>query len=106
AIQGRGFTTMDEIENRNCFDAFLGSIPGNCAHNVRHPMLNTLNLAHLFPLSAVWGGSEKETNLYDGPPLLHTVTGGSTPFKLNLNFGDVGHTCIIGPTGAGKSVLL
>jgi type IV secretion system protein VirB4 len=106
AIQGRGFTTMDEIENRNCFDAFLGSIPGNCAHNVRHPMLNTLNLAHLFPLSAVWGGSDKETNLYDGPPLLHTVTGGSTPFKLNLNFGDVGHTCIIGPTGAGKSVLL
>jgi type IV secretion/conjugal transfer VirB4 family ATPase len=106
AIQGRGFTTLDEIENRNCFDAFLGSIPGNCAHNVRHPMLNTLNLAHLFPLSAVWGGADHESNLYNGPPLLHTVTGGSTPFKLNLNFGDVGHTCIIGPTGAGKSVLL
>src|SRR5450631_2039864 len=106
AIQGRGFTTLDEIENRNCFDAFLGAIPGNCAHNVRHPMLNTLNLAHLFPLSAVWGGAPTETNLYNGPPLLHTVTGGSTPFKFNLNFGDVGHTCIIGPTGAGKSVLL
>jgi type IV secretion system protein TrbE len=106
AIQGRGFTTLDEIENRNCFDAFLGSIPGNCAHNVRHPLLNTLNLAHLFPLSAVWGGADYESNLYDAPPLLHTVTGGSTPFKLNLNFGDVGHTCIVGPTGAGKSVLL
>ena len=106
AIQGRGFTTLDEIENRNCFDAFLGSIPGNCAHNVRHPLLSTLNLAHLFPLSAVWGGSAIEANLYGQPALLHTVTGGSTPFKLNLNFGDVGHTCIIGPTGAGKSVLL
>ena len=106
AIQGRGFTTLDEIENRNCFDAFLGAIPGNCAHNVRHPMLNTLNLAHLFPVSAVWGGTATETNLYEGPPLLHTVTGGSTPFKLNLNFDDVGHTCIIGPTGSGKSVLL
>ena len=106
AIQGRGFTTMDEIENRNCFDAFLGAIPGNCAHNVRHPMLHTLNLAHLFPLSAVWGGAPSETNLYGGPALLHTITGGSTPFKLNLNFGDVGHTCIIGPTGSGKSVLL
>ena len=34
------------------------------------------------------------------------MTGGSTPFKFNLNFGDVGHACIIGPTGAGKSVLL
>ena len=106
AIQGRGFTTLDEIENRNCFDAFLGSIPGNCAHNVRHPLLSTLNLAHLFPLSAVWGGEASETNLYDGPPLLVTVTGGSTPFRLNLNVGDIGHTCIIGPTGAGKSVLL
>ena len=106
AIQARGFTTMDEIENRNCFDAFLGSIPGNCAHNVRHPMLNSLNLAHLFPLSAVWSGEPTETNLYDAPPLLHTVTGGSTQFKLNLNYGDVGHTVIIGPTGAGKSVLL
>jgi type IV secretion/conjugal transfer VirB4 family ATPase len=106
AIQGRGFTTLDEMENRNCFDAFLGAIPGNCAHNVRHPMLNTLNVAHLFPLSAVWGGTSTESNLYGGPPLLYTVTGGSTPFKLNLNFGDVGHTCIIGPTGSGKSVLL
>jgi type IV secretion system protein VirB4 len=106
AIQGRGFVTLDEIENRNCFDAFLGSIPGNCAHNVRHPMLNTLNLAHLFPLSAVWGGEPTESNLYGAPALLHTVTGGSTPFKFNLNYGDVGHTCIIGPTGAGKSVLL
>src|SRR5450631_3093305 len=106
AIQGRGFTTLDEIENRTCFHAFLRAIPGNCAHNVRHPMLNTLNLAHLFPLSAVWGGEPTESNLYDGPPLLHTVTGGSTPFKFNLNYGDVGHTCIIGPTGAGKSVLL
>ena len=73
---------------------------------MRHPLLNTLNLAHLFPLSAVWGGSETESNLYNGPALLHTVTGGSTPFKLNLNFGDVGHTLIVGPTGAGKSVLL
>jgi type IV secretion system protein VirB4 len=106
AIHGRGFVTLDEIENRNCFDAFLGAIPGNCAHNVRHPLVNTLNLAHLFPLSAVWGGEPTESNLYNAPPLLHTVTGGSTPFRFNLNYGDVGHTCIIGPTGAGKSVLL
>ncbi len=105
AIQGQGFVTIDETENRNAFDAFLGTVPGNCAHNVRHPLLQTLNLAHLFPLSAVWGGSARETNL-GGPALLYTVTGGSTPFKLNLNVGDVGHTCLIGPTGAGKSVLL
>ena len=33
-------------------------------------------------------------------------TEGSTPFRFSLHVGDVGHTLIIGPTGAGKSVLL
>ena len=33
-------------------------------------------------------------------------TRGSTPFRLDLHVGDVGHTLIVGPTGAGKSVLL
>ena len=104
-INGLGFTTIDENENHNAFDAFLGTIPGNCAHNVRHPLLHTLNLIHLFPLSAVWAGAKGDSNL-GGAPLLPVVTGGSTPFRLSLNFGDVGHTLIVGPTGAGKSTLL
>jgi type IV secretion system protein VirB4 len=35
-----------------------------------------------------------------------TATDGATPFRLSTHVGDVGHTMIIGPTGAGKSVLL
>ena len=31
---------------------------------------------------------------------------GSTPFRFSLHVGDVGHTLVVGPTGAGKSVLL
>ncbi|MCC3263576.1 hypothetical protein LLE87_35985, partial [Paenibacillus polymyxa] len=31
---------------------------------------------------------------------------GSTPFRFSLHVGDVGHTLIVGPPGAGKSVLL
>ncbi|MGB6230512.1 MAG: conjugal transfer protein TrbE, partial [Litorimonas sp.] len=42
----------------------------------------------------------------DGPPLLHATTQGHTPFRLVMHQGDVGHTLIVGPTGAGKSVLL
>jgi type IV secretory pathway VirB4 component len=30
----------------------------------------------------------------------------STAFRFSLHVGDVGHTLIVGPTGAGKSVLL
>ena len=36
----------------------------------------------------------------------HATTQGNTPFRLVTHQGDVGHTLIVGPTGAGKSVLL
>lgn len=102
-INGLGFSTI--LETLNAVDAWLGSLPGNCRNNVRRPLLNTLNLAHLIPLSALWAGPERNDHL-DGPPLLHAMTGGSTPFRLVTHVGDVGHTLVIGPTGAGKSVLL
>ncbi|MGH2482504.1 MAG: hypothetical protein ACRDHW_22895, partial [Ktedonobacteraceae bacterium] len=104
-VNSLGFTTIDENENHNAFDAFLGTVPGNCAHNIRHPLLSTLNLIHLFPLSAVWAGTKGDANL-GGAPLMNVVTEGSTLFRLSLNYGDVGHTLILGPPGAGKSTLL
>src|SRR3981189_366310 len=36
----------------------------------------------------------------------NTETEGSPPFRFSLHVGDVGHTLVVGPTGAGKSVLL
>src|SRR5262245_22940423 len=59
----------------------------------------------MMPLSAVWAGPECNDHL-GGPPLLFAKTEGATPFRLSLHVGDVGHTLVIGPTGAGKSVLL
>ena len=38
--------------------------------------------------------------------MLSAETGGSTPFRLSTHIGDVGHMLVVGPTGAGKSVLL
>ena len=45
-------------------------------------------------------------SIFGGPPLFFARTEGSTPFRFSLHVGDVGHTLIVGPTGAGKSVLL
>ena len=59
----------------------------------------------MIPLSAVWAGPERNEHL-GGPPLLFAKTEGATPFRLSLHVGDVGHTLVVGPTGAGKSVLL
>jgi type IV secretion system protein TrbE len=53
----------------------------------------------------VWAGPAANRHL-NAPPLMLTETRGSTPFRLDLHVGDVGHTLIVGPTGAGKSVLL
>ncbi|QLH13053.1 conjugal transfer protein TrbE [Paracoccus pantotrophus] len=102
-VQGRDFTAM--VETVNAVDAWLGSLPGHAYANVRQPPISTLNLAHMIPLSAVWAGDECDAH-FDAPPLLFGKTEGATPFRFSLHVGDVGHTLVVGPTGAGKSVLL
>ncbi|WP_439406639.1 conjugal transfer protein TrbE [Bradyrhizobium sp. DASA03076] len=102
-IQGRDFTCM--IETVNAVEAWLGSLPGHVYANVRQPPISTLNLAHMVPLSAVWAGEVRDHH-FKAPSLFFGKTEGSTPFRFSLHVGDVGHTLIIGPTGAGKSVLL
>ncbi|MBG6200178.1 type IV secretion system protein VirB4 [Labrenzia sp. EL_13] len=102
-IQGRDFTCLPETIN--AVDAWLGSLPGHVYANVRQPPVSTLNLAHMIPSSAVWAGPGRDEHL-SSPPLLYGKTEGSTPFRFSLHVSDVGHTLVVGPTGAGKSVLL
>ena len=102
-IQGRDFTCA--VESVNAVEAWLGSLPGHVYANVRSWPVSTLNLAHMIPLSAVWAGPERDDHLA-APPLFFARTDGSTPFRLSLHVGDVGHTLVVGPTGSGKSVLL
>jgi type IV secretion system protein TrbE len=102
-IQGRDFTCM--AESVNAVEAWLGSLPGHAYANVRQPPVSTLNLAHMIPLSAVWAGPARDEHL-GAPPLFFGKTEGATPFRFSLHVGDVGHTLVVGPTGAGKSVLL
>ena len=107
-IQGKGFTVKTETLNN--LDAWLGSLPGHVYANVRRQIMGTLNLAHIIPLSAIWAGEPENKHLQavTGSGQYHMMcsTTGSTPFRFNLNVGDVGHTLVIGPTGAGKSTLL
>ena len=102
-INGMGFITINE--SINCVETFLGAIPGNIYNNVRIPILNSISLCHLLPTSSVWGGDEWNKYL-DEPALIYTQTAGSTPCRFNLHIGDIAHTCIVGPTGAGKSTFL
>lgn len=106
-INNRGFVAR--IESINANESFIGSIPGHIDYNVRRPLISTDNLSDIIPLNAIWAGM-----LYNpcpfyapsSPALMQVSARGSTSFRLNLHIGDVGHAAILGPTGAGKSVLL
>jgi len=103
ALNAQGLVAR--IEDLNAVEAWLGSLPGEPYADVRRPLVSTLNLADLLPVSAVWAGPAMDLNL-DGPPLATARTTGSTPFRLVLHVGDVGHAMVMGPTGSGKSALL
>jgi type IV secretion system protein VirB4 len=107
AVATLGFTAR--IETINTLDAYFGSLPGHCDENVRRPLMNTLNLGHLLPTSSVWTGEAMAPCPFypaQSPALMSCVTSGHAPFHLNLHIGDVGHTILFGPTGAGKSTHL
>ena len=96
---------VSKVEDTNAIEAWLSSLPGQAYANCRRPIVSSANLIDLMPFSAVWAGPDWNEHL-DAPPLMVTQTVGSTPFRLSLHQGDVGHSMIVGPTGAGKSVLL
>ncbi|MEG6503331.1 MULTISPECIES: TraG/VirB4 family ATPase [unclassified Desulfovibrio] len=106
-VQTLGFGCR--IESVNALEAWLGTHPANSYANLRRPMVNTLNMADLLPLSSVWTGSPVNPCPFYPPnsrPLAVLMTDNSTPFWFNIHAGDLGHTLIFGPTGAGKSTLL
>jgi type IV secretion system protein VirB4 len=114
AINRAGFVC--KVEDVNAVEAWIGSLPGQAYADLRRPLVSSLNLCDMMPMSAIWPGPTINAHLsaecqkrgYPGlqPALLVTRTAGTTPFRFDLHQGDVGHTMIVGPTGSGKSVLL
>jgi len=100
-----GVGLVSKVETVNAVEAWLGSVPGHAYADVRRPIIGSLNLCDLIPLSSVWPGPRQCNHLH-APVLLQARTKGATPFRLSLFQGDVGHTMVCGPTGAGKSTLL
>jgi type IV secretion system protein VirB4 len=107
-IQGVGFTCKEETFNG--FEAWKSMMPGNERSNCRALPLVSSNFSDVVPLSSVWAGMMNnafagEISGCDLPHLICSTQEG-TPFFLNLNPWDAGHTTIWGPTGAGKSTLM
>lgn len=106
-FQKKGFIVKSE--RLNAMDAWLSSLPGHVYSNVRRALVHSVNFAHMLPLSSKWCGNVENSHLkkvcgHGSPHILANMK--SNVFYLNLNYKDVGHTLIIGPTGAGKSTIL
>ena len=80
-------------------------MPGNRTAQMRRPMAHTRNFVDLMPISAVWAGESVNPSALmppNSPPLVQAATSGGTPFRLNLHYQDVGHSLLVGPTGAAR----
>jgi type IV secretion system protein VirB4 len=97
------------IETVNAMDALFGTMPGHGRPNLRRPMISTSALAGLLPVTSVWPGLPHNPSPFfppRTPPLMQVATDGATPFRFHLHAGDVGHTLLVGATGAGKSTFV
>ncbi len=92
------------LEDYNALNAWLATIIGNSAYNLRRLFLSSGNYADLSCLFNLDAG--QPTNPYlDREYLAVFETEHRTPYLFNLHVDDVGHTLVLGSTGAGKSFL-
>ncbi|HKW19564.1 MAG TPA: type IV secretion system DNA-binding domain-containing protein [Terriglobales bacterium] len=92
-------------ERYNLLNAYLATVPGNSAFNLRRILTSNANYADysfLFTLDS--GRRENEHLRQEYLALLETNH--KTPYFLNLHYRDVAHTIILGRTGSGKSFTL
>ena len=107
AIERAGL--IGRVESINATEAFLGSLPGHYYENLRRPIVSQDVVLDLLPLQQPILGEAHCPNPLMGTtrsPLMQVRVKGASNYLLNLHDHDLGHTLIIGPTGAGKSVLL
>jgi type IV secretion system protein VirB4 len=91
-------------ETFNATEALLGAVPGDFFHNVRKPLVNSLNAAHCMGTDCVSAGAKYVPHLQGGPWFIGTARG-KTPYGVTTHHGDVGDYFVIGPKGSGKSAL-
>ena len=92
-------------ERYNLLNAYLATVPGNRAFNLRRLLITNANYADYSFFFTLHTGERRNHHL-EAEYLAVLETNHKTPYFLNLHHRDVAHTVILGRTGSGKSFLL
>ena len=92
-------------ETMHKLGAYMSSLPGNDKLMVRKFMMSLGNYADISPVRTVLEGDMRNEHL-QGPALTVFDTTHRIPYFFNFHVEDVGHACMFGPTGAGKSAIM
>ncbi|MDR2878616.1 MAG: hypothetical protein LBV03_01700 [Fusobacteriales bacterium] len=98
-----GFWCKNDIYNM--YHSYFGSMAGNNDLNRRTGLTASTSLLCMVSASTPFLGFPYNDKLKEHA-LMHALTDSEDIYNFNLHVADVGHTLIVGPTGAGKSVLL
>ena len=108
-VREAGFQVIRE--GMHLLSAWTGSLPGQWAQLVRWHFTHAGNVADLLPLNTPSAG--QSINQYFSEqlgmpcPALSVLPGrDQTAFHFNFHVGDLGHCFVVGPSRAGKSVLV
>ncbi|MDP3139747.1 MAG: type IV secretion system protein VirB4 [Burkholderiaceae bacterium] len=109
ALRAQGYALTREVNG--IMPAFLGTLPGNSRACLRKCLASTANLADLLPLRTLQRG-QPEHSLFSEvlgrrvPCLVRFPTADGIGYDFSPHVQDLGHTLIVGGTGAGKTSLM
>lgn len=109
SLRASKFTVIREVQG--LMPALLTSIPGNNEATLRWRLVSTGNIAEMAPLRTITKGEDHHPLIstvlgHRVPPLCRFITPSRIPFDYNPHEGDLGHTAVIGGSGAGKTALM
>jgi len=91
-------------EDVNMEPAFWAQFPGNFKYVARKALISNANFASLASFHNHAAGQATGNHWGDAVALFETTAHG--PYYFNFHNGDLGNFTVIGPSGAGKTVLL
>jgi type IV secretion system protein VirB4 len=109
SLRAGGFTVVRE--RNGLMASLLTTFPGNSNATLRWKLASTANLADLAPIRTISRGEPNHPMFskvlgHEVPPLCRFLTPYGVAYDWNPHEGDLGHTAVIGGSGAGKTSLL